>query len=52
MGKTKFDFSGQVAIATGAAVGIGRGAAQAFADFGAKVYLLDIDDEKTESIGA
>ena len=48
MGKTKFDFSGQVAIATGAAVGIGRGAAQAFADFGAKVYLLDIDDEKTE----
>jgi 3-oxoacyl-[acyl-carrier protein] reductase len=48
MGKTKFDFTGQVIIATGAAVGIGRGAAQAFAEAGAKAYLLDIDDEKTK----
>ncbi len=48
MGKTKFDFSGQVVIITGAAVGIGRGAAEAFAEAGARAYLLDIDDEKTE----
>ena len=48
MGKTKFDFSGQVAIVTGAAAGIGRGAAEAFAGAGARVYLLDIDDEKGE----
>ena len=46
MGKTKFDFSGQVAVITGAAVGIGKGAAEAFAGAGAKTYLLDIDDER------
>jgi 3-oxoacyl-[acyl-carrier protein] reductase len=48
MGNTKFDFSGQVAVVTGAAVGIGRGAAVAFTEAGARAYLLDIDDEKTE----
>jgi 3-oxoacyl-[acyl-carrier protein] reductase len=48
MGMTKFDFSGQVAVVTGAAVGIGRGAAEAFTEAGARTYLLDIDDEKTE----
>jgi NAD(P)-dependent dehydrogenase (short-subunit alcohol dehydrogenase family) len=46
MGDTKFDFSGQVAVITGAAVGIGKGAAEAFAGAGAKSYLLDIDDER------
>jgi 3-oxoacyl-[acyl-carrier protein] reductase len=48
MGTTKFDFSGQVAVITGAAVGIGKGAAEAFAGAGARAYLLDIDDEKCE----
>lgn len=46
MGKIKFDFSGQVAIITGAAVGIGKGLAEAFSEAGAYTYLLDIDDEK------
>ncbi len=46
MGKTKFDFSGQVAVITGASVGIGKGLSEAFAEAGAHAYLLDIDDEK------
>ncbi len=46
MGNTKFNFSGQVAIITGASVGIGKGLSEAFAEAGAHSYLLDIDDEK------
>lgn len=45
MGKTKFDFSDKVAVVTGAAKGLGRAAAAAFAEAGARVYILDIDKE-------
>jgi len=37
-------FSGQVALVTGAAAGIGRATAQAFAEQGHKVVLADIDE--------
>jgi len=43
VGKTKFDFSGQVIVITGGAKGIGKGAADAFGDAGAKVYVMDLD---------
>ena len=41
MGKTRFDFSGQVVAITGAGKGIGKGAALAFAEAGARVYAID-----------
>ena len=41
MGKTRFDFAGQVVAVTGAGKGIGKGAAQAFGEAGARVYVLD-----------
>jgi NAD(P)-dependent dehydrogenase (short-subunit alcohol dehydrogenase family) len=41
MGKTIFDFSGQVVTITGAGKGIGKGSALAFAEAGARVYALD-----------
>ena len=37
-------FAGQVALVTGAAAGIGRATAQAFAEQGLKVVLADIDE--------
>jgi len=43
MGKTVFDFSNQVAVITGAALGIGKRSAERFAESGAKVFLIDID---------
>ena len=43
MGKTIFDFSNQVAVITGAALGIGKRSAERFAESGAKVFLIDID---------
>lgn len=45
MGRTTFDFSGQVVVLTGGAKGIGRGAAEAFGAAGAQVYVVDVDDK-------
>ncbi|MFC1491152.1 SDR family NAD(P)-dependent oxidoreductase [Nitrospinota bacterium] len=50
MGKTKFDFAGQTAVITGAARGIGRSAAEEFAEAGAHVYVLDIDEEEGAAV--
>src|SRR3954469_22207812 len=41
MGKTRFDFSGQVVAITGGGKGIGKGSAIAFAEAGARVYVID-----------
>jgi len=49
MGKTLFDFSHQVAVITGAALGIGKRSAQCFAEAGAKVFLIDIDAKGGEA---
>lgn len=39
-----FEFDGKVALVTGAASGIGRASAVAFAQAGAKVVVVDVDD--------
>jgi 3-oxoacyl-[acyl-carrier protein] reductase len=49
MGKTTFDFAGQVVVITGGARGIGRGAAEAFGAAGARVWVMDIDDKEGEA---
>ena len=46
------DFSGRVALVTGAASGIGRAAALAFAQAGAKLVLADIDAEAGAALAA
>jgi 3-oxoacyl-[acyl-carrier protein] reductase len=43
VGKTTFDFTDQVVVITGGAKGIGKGAADAFGDAGARVYVVDLD---------
>lgn len=48
--KTRFDFSDQIVVITGGAQGIGKGAAEAFAGAGARVYLLDIDEKKDTAV--
>ena len=44
------NFSGKTALITGAAVGIGRAAAVNFAKHGAKVAILDMNEEKLNSV--
>ena len=47
----KLDFSGKTILVTGAAQGIGREIAQAFARDGAKVYATDIDENGLANTG-
>ena len=44
MSNVQFRFEGMVVAVTGAAIGIGKAAAQAFSAAGAHIYLLDIDE--------
>ena len=44
------EFSGRVALITGASVGIGRATAMLFAQKGAKTILLDVNFEKLEEV--
>ena len=46
MSSVTYDFTGQVALVTGAASGMGLAAARAFAQAGAAVVLTDIDEQK------
>ena len=46
----RYDFSGQVALVTGAASGLGRATAKAFAESGAAVVMVDRDETKLASL--
>jgi NAD(P)-dependent dehydrogenase (short-subunit alcohol dehydrogenase family) len=41
----RYDFGGRVAFVTGASSGMGLATARAFAEHGASVALVDIDEE-------
>ena len=45
MADVTYDYAGRVVAVTGAAIGIGKASAEAFAAAGASVYCLDIDDK-------
>src|SRR3954466_16162230 len=49
MNNNPFDFSGKVALVTGAAAGMGLATAQAFAEAGAAVVLADVDEAAVQS---
>ena len=46
------ELSGKTAVITGAASGIGAGAAHAFAEAGANLGLIDIDEDKFDEVSA
>lgn len=46
----QYDFSGQVSLVTGAASGLGRATAKAFAESGAAVVLVDRDQQKLTTL--
>jgi len=46
MSQVTYDFSGRVAVVTGAGAGIGRASAVAFARAGASVVVADVDKER------
>jgi short-subunit dehydrogenase len=49
MGSSRLELSGQVAVITGASMGIGEAIAKLFADEGASVVLLSRDAERAEA---
>jgi NAD(P)-dependent dehydrogenase (short-subunit alcohol dehydrogenase family) len=52
MSSTRFDFSGQVVVVTGAANGIGAACARLFAASGARLALWDVDAATTQALAA
>ena len=52
MSSTRFDFSGQVVVVTGAANGIGAACARLFAASGAKLALWDVDAAAMQALAA
>ena len=48
--ETALDFSGKHVLVTGAGVGIGRAITEAFADAGARVFGVEIDDSRANAL--